>query len=158
MNHIPYGYKIVQGKAVINQIEAEKLKILYSEYLAGASFQTSAKIAGIKKTHSAISRLLECTHYVGDDFYPAIVTTDQLESVAKERERRAVKFGRKNLTKPTPLPKLIKYTLGSLDGVDNITKDIDLTTNKDDLQSLLLKRAEAAYSAIIGEEVRNYGK
>ncbi|NLD18817.1 MAG: integrase [Clostridiales bacterium] len=158
MNHTPYGYEIVHGKAVINQIEAEKLRILYSEYLSGASFQTSAKTAGIKKTHSAISRLLECTHYVGDDFYPAIVTVEQFKSVAKERERRMIKFGRKNLTKPIPSLKPIKYTLDSSQEADNIAQKVAITTNKDDLQVLLLKRAEAIYSAIIGEEMSVDGK
>ena len=48
MGHTPYGYKIENGKAVIDETAAEKLRILFDNYLNGLSLQTAAKAAGIK--------------------------------------------------------------------------------------------------------------
>ena len=51
MGHTPYGYKIENGKAVIDETAAGKLRTLFDNYLNGLSLQTAAKAAGIKTYH-----------------------------------------------------------------------------------------------------------
>ena len=38
MEHTPYGYRIVQGKAVIDDQEAANLRKICENYLSGMSF------------------------------------------------------------------------------------------------------------------------
>ena len=39
MGHTPYGYKIENGKAVIDETAAEKLRKLFDNYLNGMSLK-----------------------------------------------------------------------------------------------------------------------
>ena len=94
MRPIPYRYRIEGGKAVVYKEEAEKLHLLFKNYLAGMSLSKAATGAGIKATHSSIKRLLENRHYQGDDFYPAITDKETLDRIHEERIQRAKKMGR----------------------------------------------------------------
>ena len=49
-----YGYRIVNAKAVIDESEAEKVKMLYYEFLATGSMRNAAIKVEIDKVHSVI--------------------------------------------------------------------------------------------------------
>ena len=53
--------------------------------------------AGIDTYHGTAKRMMENRHYLGDDFYPAIIDKEIFESAAAERIKRADKLGRLNL-------------------------------------------------------------
>ena len=94
MSHTPYGYRIINGKAVIDEQAAERIKILFQSYLTGDSLATSAKKADIKAFHAGIGRMLQNRRYLGDEYYPAIIDPDTFEAAIAERIRRAEKLGR----------------------------------------------------------------
>ena len=48
MAHIPYGYRIENGKAIIDKAKSEQIKLLFEAYLSGDSLANAAKKAGIK--------------------------------------------------------------------------------------------------------------
>lgn len=73
MSHTPFGYQIKNGKAIVDVEEAEKIRVLFQAYLAGAALTTAAKEAAIHAFHSGIRHILQTTHYIGDDYYPAIL-------------------------------------------------------------------------------------
>lgn len=73
MGYMPYGYKIENGKAVIDEDKAEQVKIIFAEYLSGSALCSAAKKAGLSLTHSSIKHLLINRKYLGNDFYPAII-------------------------------------------------------------------------------------
>lgn len=73
MGHTPYGYKIENGVAVIIDEQAEKIRKLYRNYLSGMSLDQAAVEAGIDVFHASAKRLMQNRHYLGDDFYPAII-------------------------------------------------------------------------------------
>ena len=100
MKHIPYGYKIVDGKAEIDDEKAQQVIQLFDLYLEGNSLATISKQTGLNLTHSQITRMLEKEIYVGDDFYPGIIPQGQLEMVKEERLKRATKLGRLNKAQP----------------------------------------------------------
>lgn len=54
----------------------------------------AAAEAGIETYHSTAKRLMENPHYLGDDFYPAIIDRETYDKAAEERLRRAGKLGR----------------------------------------------------------------
>ena len=94
MKHIPYGYNIVGGMAVIDEDKALKVKKFFGNYLAGLSLASAAADAGIQTYHGSAGRMLRNKRYLGDDYYPAIVDAEIFEAVEKERIRRAVQLGR----------------------------------------------------------------
>jgi len=94
MSHTPYGYQIENGKAVIVNEAAEQIKTLYQSYLSGDSLVTAAKKAGIDSSHGGIGRMLRNQHYLGDDYYPAIIDPDAFSAAETERIKRASHLGR----------------------------------------------------------------
>ena len=94
MCHTPYGYRITNGKAVIDEQAAERIKILFQSYLTGDSLATAAKKADINAFHAGISRMLQNKRYLGDEYYPALIDSDTFAAAESERIRRAKKLGR----------------------------------------------------------------
>lgn len=105
MSHIPYGYRIEDGKAVIDEQAAEQVRMLFKLYLSGDSMHTAAGKAGIKSFHAGIGRMLTNARYLGDGFYPAIIDADTFAAAEAERARRAEKLGR--IQKPKEAEKAI---------------------------------------------------
>ena len=88
MKHTPYGYDIVGGIAVINEEQAAAIRQTCENYLSGMSFVQAALKAGINMKHSGVKRLMQNPRYLGDDFYPAILTPEIAQAVEAERQRR----------------------------------------------------------------------
>ena len=105
MGHTPYGYRIENGKAVIDEAAAAQVRKLYKNYLSGLSLTNAANEAGLDLLHSGAKRMMRNRHYLGDDFYPAIIDKDTFDSAEAELIRRATKLGRDNLYKAPTLKK-----------------------------------------------------
>ena len=93
MGHTPFGYRIENGKAVIEEQAAERIKALFQFYLTGDSLATAAKKADINTFHAGIGRMLQNRRYLSDAYYPAIIDQDTFSAVEAERIRRAEKLG-----------------------------------------------------------------
>ena len=102
MGYTPYGYRIENGEAVIDKTAATKISKLYEAYLAGASFEASAKMAGIKIQHCGAKRMMANRHYLGDDFYPAIIDNETFDKAEAEKQHRAEALGRLDRKKEKP--------------------------------------------------------
>ena len=59
MGHTPFGYRIENGIAVIDEDAAGKLRKLYENYLSGLSLKDAAAKAGIDTYHGTAKRLLK---------------------------------------------------------------------------------------------------
>ena len=94
MSHIPYGYRIENGRAVIDEDAAGRVRTLFDAYLSGDSMNTAAGKAGIKSFHAGIGRMLTNARYLGDGFYPAIIDADTFAAAEAKRASRAEKLGR----------------------------------------------------------------
>lgn len=99
MGHTPYGYSIKNGCATINENEAGKIRKLYENYISGMALVKAAAAAGIETYHGTAKRLMENRHYLGDDFYPAIIDQETYDKAAAIRLERAEKLGRLNRKK-----------------------------------------------------------
>ena len=104
MGHTPYGYKIVNGRAVIDEIEGAAVRKLYEGYLSGLGLQAAADEAGIPVNHCQAKRMMLNKKYLGTDYYPALVSEDIMEQVKAELTRRAGKLGRVFEPKEQDLP------------------------------------------------------
>ena len=92
--HLPYGYKIENGIAVVCEEEAQQLREMYKGYLDGLSLVEAAKRTGQKRTHASVKRMLQNPHYLGDEFYPAIIDRETFDAFEVERKRREIALGR----------------------------------------------------------------
>jgi hypothetical protein len=94
MSHIPYGYRIENGKALIDEEKANKVKKLFLGYLRGLSLLVASKEAGIDTYHGTAGKMIRNKRYLGDDYYPAIIDGDTFEKAEAERIKRATALGR----------------------------------------------------------------
>lgn len=94
MSHIPYGYKIKNGVAIIDEAKATNIRKLYEHYLSGLALTVAAKKAGIETYHCTVGKMLRNTHYLGDEYYPAIIDRVTFDAAELERQKRAKKLGR----------------------------------------------------------------
>ena len=104
----PYGYKIVNGGAVIDEEEAAQVRKIYDGYLSGLSLTGAAKAAGLELKHRSVRVMLENRRYLGDEYYPAIIDPDTFRAFEAERLRREKMLGRdkkqKKATEAKPAP------------------------------------------------------
>ncbi len=94
MGHTPFGYKIENGKAVIDEACADKIRKLYRNNLNGLSLSNAAEKAGIDTYHGTVKRIIGNKHYIGDSFYPAIIDKETYETAQNEIKNRAIQLGR----------------------------------------------------------------
>lgn len=126
-----YGYKTVNAVVVI---ESDKVAKLFEYYLEGESFKSASEKAGINKCHASIGKILSDKTYIGDDYYPSIITKEIFEKVQEERKRRAEQLGRNNKR-----PKAVTKS--------TVKKDFDVTKVEKEYEDPF-KQAEYAYSRI----------
>lgn len=133
MAHIPYGYRIVDGKAVIDEKEALKVRELFRKFLEFGTISETARAVNIDKTHSVISNILKNKTYLGTSLYPSLLDE---ETFYKVQQLRANNFRRKPRT--TELKPLI---------TTNFTYEIGVIEKKYDDP---YRQAAYAYSQIKG--------
>ena len=113
MAHIPHGYRIEGGKAVIDEMAAGQVKELFEGYNSGLALTVAAEKAGLKLYHASAKRMLQNEHYVGDEYYPAIVDSDAFNKANNEIRRRALALGRiKEYKEPLPPSPQTKFKMG----------------------------------------------
>ena len=96
---IPLGYEIKDGKARIHDDEAKMIHFAFDSYCKGDSQFTIAKHfqeAGYKNgngrvswSHSTIGKILQLKVYLGDDFYPQLISQELFDNAAEVRNRKA---------------------------------------------------------------------
>ncbi len=100
MAHIPYGYRIENGAAVIFTKEAKELKLFFTLYLTGSSIESARKLAGLTVCKTTAGQILGRRVYLGDGYYPQIIDQETFLRVAKERTERCERMNRHPVPKP----------------------------------------------------------
>jgi site-specific DNA recombinase len=102
--HMPIGYKLVDGKIEFDEAKAAVVKKIFADYLSGISTYALAKRltemgflnANNKASwnHGSIGKILENVKYLGDEFYPQMISPEFFEQVQKRRKERCDQLGR----------------------------------------------------------------
>lgn len=102
--HMPIGYKLVDGKIEFDDAKAVVVKKIFADYLSGISTFALAKRltemgflnANNKASwnHGSIGKILENVKYLGDEFYPQMISPELFEQVQKRRKERCEQLGR----------------------------------------------------------------
>lgn len=104
MAHTPYGYRIVDGKAVVDEEQAANVQAIFMDYLSGTALAVAAAKVGLKMYHGSVGRLLRNRHYLGDEFYPAIIDQETFDAVEEKRMEKAKGLGRVRELEEPPKP------------------------------------------------------
>ena len=85
-----YGYRVKEGKPVVEPQEAERLKEFFGNFISGMGYKQAAETAGIGKNvyHKSAKNMLMNRRYLGDLNYPRIITLDVFEQAQAEIQRR----------------------------------------------------------------------
>lgn len=102
--HVPFGYQIRNGLAEVVEEEAEIVRTVFCDYLAGMpTYKIARRLSeqGIPNAngepswhHGGVGKLLDNEKYCGDEFYPLIVPHGQFELVKQRRKERMEQLGR----------------------------------------------------------------
>ena len=91
----PFGYKMEFGEIVPQPQEAETVRSIYQQYLAGASFnqlteqlQTKGVPYNADKpwNKNMVARILEDDRYIGGKNFPALIETEQFHAAQERRK------------------------------------------------------------------------
>ena len=88
MAHIPFGYCIEGGHAVIHEEQAARFTEFVRLYLGGISIREAAERAGLEVSYGTARKMLQNPVYAGTDYYPAIISQETLEEIRQESARR----------------------------------------------------------------------
>lgn len=94
----PFGYRMQFGEIVVDLPEAELVKMIFQEYLLGASFQSLADILqaqdisyeeGKRWNKNMVARILGDKRYQGQNGYPKLIDVEVIEAAAAKRATKA---------------------------------------------------------------------
>ena len=87
MSRLCYGYTIRDGRVEVQEKEAENIRKIFKNYLAGNALIKSADLVGVKKNSSSVK-------YLGNEIYPKIIDRESFEKAGQMLKERALAMGR----------------------------------------------------------------
>lgn len=112
----PFGYRMTLGEITIQPEEAETVRNIYLQYIAGASFKQLAKQLQAEDVlydedkswnKNMVARILEDDRYIGQKEFPALITAEQFDAAQKRRKEMRPAY------KQTPAQKALRRLCGS---------------------------------------------
>ena len=112
----PFGYKMKLGEIVPQPQEAEAVRSIYLQYLAGASFKQLAEQLQTEDVpydedkswnKNMVARILEDDRYIGKKEFPALITAEQFDAAQKRRKEMRPAY------KQTPAQKALRRFCGA---------------------------------------------
>lgn len=111
----PFGYRMELGEVVPHPDEAQTVRWIYAQYLAGASYTALVEALGERGipylpdkpwNKNMVARILEDARYTGAGGYPSLLQAEDLERARAQRKERAA------LPKKTPAQKELQRLWG----------------------------------------------
>ena len=84
-----YGYINRGGTILINEEESKKLKKFIKLYTEGKSIPQAGEAAGIDRSPAVLRHMLSNPYYLGNKYYPAILSKRMFNKIQKELEERS---------------------------------------------------------------------
>lgn len=84
----PYGYRIENGRAVLDPEKAPQVMAFYRHYLEGLPVGPACIAAKVERDPHSSWKLLEDRRYMGDDFYPQLISPEIFNAVQEQRKLR----------------------------------------------------------------------
>lgn len=113
----PFGYKMEFGEIVPQPQEAETIRSIYLQYLAGASFKQLAERLQTENVpydgdkpwnKNMVARILEDDRYIGEKHFPAPIPTEQFHAAQERRKEMRPEY------RQTPAQKELRRLCGGI--------------------------------------------
>ena len=113
----PFGYKMKLGEIVPQPQEAEAVRSIYLQYLAGASFKQLAEQLQTEDVpydedkswnKNMVARILVDDRYIGEKEFPALIPTEQFHAAQERRKEMRPEY------KQTPAQKELRKLCGGI--------------------------------------------
>ena len=113
----PFGYKMEFGEIVPQPQEAETIRSIYLQYLAGASFKQLTEQLQAEDVpydvdkpwnKNMVARILEDDRYIGEKYFPALIPTEQFHAAQERRKEMRPEY------KQTPAQKELRKLCGGI--------------------------------------------
>ena len=125
----PFGYRMTLGEITIQPEEAETVRSIYLQYIAGISFKQLAEQLQAEEVpydedkfwnKNTVSRILEDDRYIGKEEFPALITAKQFDAAQKRRKEMRPAY------KQTPAQKTLRRLCGAppSERVEKIVADL----------------------------------
>ena len=88
MAHIPYGYRIRNGRAEADPEDARRWMTFTEYYLEGMSIHAANKKAATGRCDDSMRRGLRNRVYLGDGYYPQLISKERFQRIMEELEKR----------------------------------------------------------------------
>lgn len=98
-----FAHTVLKFIAKIDESEACAIRAIFSGYISGMSLREAAEKAGKPMVHSMVKRVIRNICYIGDEFYPAIISRQTFTKANAELIRRAEKHGSGKRLKAPPV-------------------------------------------------------
>ncbi|MFI3225898.1 MAG: recombinase family protein [Clostridia bacterium] len=102
--HMPIGYKMINGKIVIDEVKSKTVLKIFNEYVGGKTILALSKELTANQvpnasnktnwTHGAVGRIMDNVKYLGDDIHPKLIDKELFDKAAERRTHRIKKLGR----------------------------------------------------------------
>ncbi|WP_317854471.1 recombinase family protein [Chakrabartyella piscis] len=102
--YIPIGYKMENGKLIIDEVKSQTVIKIFNEYVAGKSILALSKELTENQVPNAndktnwasiaVGRILENVKYLGDELHPKLIEQEIFEQAAAIRVRRNKQLNR----------------------------------------------------------------
>ena len=111
----PFGYKMELGEIAPQPQEAETVRSIYLQYLAGASFKQLAEQLQTEDVpydedkswnKNMVARILEDDRYIGEKEFPTLIPTEQFHAAQERRKEMCPEY------KQTPAQKELRKLCG----------------------------------------------
>lgn len=138
----PFGYKMEMGQIVLHSQEAEVVRHIFEQYIAGATYNSLVAELSKQPIHydeqkpwnkNMIARILEDRRYTGEKGYPAIIPSDSMDAAAQKRGAK------QQLIQMTEAQKILRRLSGH-----TVTKSMERQTL--DLLNSLIRTPEKVQS------------
>lgn len=105
MRTVKFGYFMENGKLVIQNEEAQKLRTLYDAYMEESSLEKAGKKANLPFAHPTIKRYLSDDSYLEYGGFPPIIHQDLFHAVQEKLKKKKRKPRKKSKAPAYVLPR-----------------------------------------------------
>ena len=118
MAGLPYGYTYKDGRICVDEGQAEQVRTLFSSFIAGLSYEMSARSAGLKSHPTQVKKMLLNPCYCGAQGFEPIIDPLLFANAGREQIRRAnTKVWHRGKRVGQPIPVGVCFRMGDGDDV-----------------------------------------
>lgn len=157
--NIPFGYCVINGKYAINENEAEAVRKIFADYIAGKSLKAIAaemqipyNLSKMVWNKNMVCRVLENAKYIGENGFPQIITAEEFNMAAQIKTERCT-YRKPALQAESQELKLTATEYEPTEEIQRMTNEINRLLDSENpgrntVEALIIRCAQLKYTTI----------